>query len=430
MQQGFTTFILKYRILILYTLTVLLFYNCGTSRIEKKINQQISLEDYQNQFTGLLIIDAETSDTVYSINSDKYFTPASNTKIFTLYSSLQYLGDSIPAIKYKIENDTISIVGTGDPTFLHPYFQDSTLMKFVEPFNYIKIYEQNLRDEKYGPGWAWEDYDTYFSPERHSLPMYGNVLQIFGNNGINTVPGSLRDKVLTKEFNFRRDYYDNKFYFNLKTNDTLEVPIVMDLKTRTMLWDSLLNIPHQLYTGIPNGALSIKYSIPSDSLYKRMMLVSDNFLAEQLLILCSSVENNQLDTKKVRENILSENLKGLKQKPRWVDGSGLSRYNLFTPSSFVDILSRLFKANEKKRLFSIFPSGGSSGTLKNWYVDDEAYVFAKSGSVGNNYCLSGYLITKSNRTLIFSFMNNHFTRPTAQVKEGIQTILEMLRNNY
>ena len=34
--------------------------------------------------------------------------------------------------------------------------------------------------------------------------------------------------------------------------------------------------------------------------------------------------------------MLENQLKDIKQQPRWVDGSGLSRYNLFSPMSFVD----------------------------------------------------------------------------------------------
>jgi len=64
------------------------------------------------------------------------------------------------------------------------------------------------------------------------------------------------------------------------------------------------------------------------------------------------------------------------------------------------------------------------------FPEEKTLIYAKSGSVGNNYCLSGYLTTKSGKTLIFSFMNNHFRKRTSDVKRKLQTTLETIRKSY
>src|SRR5690349_3051690 len=69
--------------------------------------------------TGFALFDISANKSVYEYNSDRYFTPASNTKIFTFYSSLKLLGDSIPAFKYLERNDSLIIWGTGDPSLLN-----------------------------------------------------------------------------------------------------------------------------------------------------------------------------------------------------------------------------------------------------------------------------------------------------------------------
>lgn len=410
---------------------IFLLIGCKSTQVSKKITKQLSSNFFENQFTGLLVYDPASNDTLFNFNADKYFTPASNTKIFTLYSGLQYLPERIPAFKYSVEKDTLTVLGTGDPSFLHSYFQDSTALKVFKKFEKINLILNNLQDEKYGPGWAWEDYDTYFSPERSSFPMYGNVLVINFENGLKISPKKLENSVEPKTSKYSRKYHSNHFYYQPKSNKTKEIPMVIDSLLIAELWDDLLPGKVNVNSYSTKKMEHTAYGIRSDSLYKRMMQESDNFLAEQILILASSTLSDTLNSNTIRKEILKNRLNDLKQQPRWVDGSGLSRYNLFTPISFVQVLTKLYTDIPKERLFNFFPVGGEIGTLKNRYAGSpNPYVYAKSGTVGNNYSLSGYLITKSDKVLIFSFMNNHFTTSTNDVRKRMQSILELIRDNY
>ncbi len=415
---------------IIFIFSILFLYNCKSVKTSKKITKNIDFNFYKNQFTGVLVYNPRTKDTIVSYNEKRYFTPASNTKIFTLFAALEMLPDSIPAFKYRINKDTITVLGTGDPSFLHPFFADSTALKKFNNYKKIVLITTNLIDDKFAPGWAWEDYDAYFSPERSAFPMYGNVVRISKKDSLQIIPEILSKKVSLTTKKFRRAYPKNEFYYKPSRSEEVEIPLVMDSLLICKLWNDL----------IPNKVTIKKYvaekwqtaySIPSDSLYKRMLFVSDNFLAEQMLILASSTLSDTLNTAKVRDYILQNALKDLKQQPRWVDGSGLSRYNLFTPTSFVQVLDKLYKNVPKKRLFHFFPVGGKSGTLKNWYAGNpRPYIFAKSGSLSNNYNLSGYLVTNKGETLIFSFMNNHFRKPTNEIKKQMQMFFELLRDTY
>ena len=410
---------------------VFIFIGCKSTRVSKKISKQLNSPFFENQFVGLLVYNPESNTVIQNFNADKYFTPASNTKIFTLYTGLQYLPNKIPSFKYTVEKDTLNVIGTGDPTFLHPYFKDSTALKMFNNYEKVNLILNNIEDKKYGPGWAWEDYDTYFSPEKSSFPMYGNVMTINFDTELKANPEVLKDSVYLKPYNFKRAYNSNQFYYQPKYNKTTEIPMVIDSLLIDKLWNNLLPNKVQISNYSSKKMEHTAYGIETDSLYKRMMHESDNFLAEQILILASSTLSDTLNSNTVRKEILKNQLNDLKQQPRWVDGSGLSRYNLFTPTSFVQVLTKLYTEIPKERLFNFFPVGGELGTLKNWYGGNPTpYVYAKSGSFGNNYCLSGYLITKSNKVLIFSFMNNHFKSSTNAVREEIQTVLELLRDSY
>lgn len=410
---------------------ILFLYNCKSAKITKEINKSINTEFYDNQFTGILVYNPKTSDTIFSYNADKYFMPASNTKIITLYTCLQLLSDSIPAFKYNINGDTLSLLGTGDPTFLHSYFKDSTALKMAQNYEHVNLVIDNISDDKMGPGWAWDDYDTYYSVERNSFPMYGNVVTVSNQDHLLVSPKVLRKNVQYDSIRKSRNLNDNSFYYNPEKKRTVEIPFVTDATLIAELWEDLL--PNKVTITNYSGEKMehIAYSIPSDSVYKIMMHNSDNHLAEQLLILASSTFSDTLNTKKVRKYILENQLKDLKQQPRWVDGSGLSRYNLFTPTSFVQVLTKLYKDIPRERLYNLFPAGGESGTIKNYYSGNPSpYIYAKSGSFSNNHSLSGYLITNSGETLIFSFMNNHFKNSSKEVKKEMQLVFEYLRDNY
>ena len=58
--------------------------------------------------------------------------PASNTKLLTFLASINSF-DSIPSIKYFIENDTIlNFKSTGFPLLLHPIYQDLNILRFFK----------------------------------------------------------------------------------------------------------------------------------------------------------------------------------------------------------------------------------------------------------------------------------------------------------
>lgn len=163
------------------TLNIIIFSmlaSCATSKskITKVATNKLETSLFKNHFVGLKVYDPVRKKTIFEKNSTKYFTPASNAKIFTLYTTLKLLPEYSPLLKYAVEDNTTYIQGTGNPTILHPYFKDDTAIDFLNKQKNIALYLNNFTSDKFGGGWAWEDFDTYFSPERGGLPLYGNVL--------------------------------------------------------------------------------------------------------------------------------------------------------------------------------------------------------------------------------------------------------------
>lgn len=63
---------------------------------------------FNSNVTGFVLFDPETDSTIYSLNGSKYFTPASNTKLFTFYAGLKALSENLRALEYITRGDSLN----------------------------------------------------------------------------------------------------------------------------------------------------------------------------------------------------------------------------------------------------------------------------------------------------------------------------------
>lgn len=392
---------------------------------------------FKQGYTGLAVYDLTGQKMIYEHNAAKYFTPASNIKLFSLFTGLKILGDSVPALKYEVRGDSLIFTGTGDPSFLNPDLQDSRIADFLRDRSENLYYLPPPFTEKYfGPGWSWDDFNSYYSVERSSFPVYGNRISVefpAGAKSPKVIPGifqdSLRPSTSTENFRgVRRDMVSNKLRYTpnivqqssaqqvpFKYSSQLLVNVLQDTLEKEVV---LLQDPRFKFSNP-----STLYSIPVDSIYKRMMEESDNFIAEQILLLAAGVIADTLKTNIAIEHMLKNHLQDLPDQPQWVDGSGLSRYNLVTPRTMVALLRKIQAEVPLERLFGLMATGGFSGTLKNNYAAPTPYIFAKTGTLRNNHSLSGFLRARSGKILAFSFMNSNYVVPTSDIKKQMEKIL-------
>ncbi len=405
--------------------------------VERDVNRLVSKSEvFQNELIGMSVYDPYLEKYVVNINADKYFTPASNTKLLTLYASELNLEDSIPTFAYTQRGDSLIIQPLGDPTFLHPDFEQQQAIRKLTDFGAQKIYIQypEIDFPGYGPGWSWDDYGYAFQPERNPFPIYGNLVWVEQHASTTITPAFFQDFVEFTEERppFRRDRTQNLFQFMTKPADQdtlIQVSPFVPSKEliHELLSDTLNAQISEVHTSyaftdtIYNG-----HSLPMTAL---MMLRSDNFLAEQMLYM-AAVQRKSGSMEGFISTMKSDDMKFSPDSLIWVDGSGLSRYNMFTPRSLVSILHETYLNSPWPKIEVIFPIGGVSGTIRSWYGAETPYVFAKTGTLRHNHCLSGFLKTKSGKTLIFSFMNNHFTRSNAEIKQAMQVLLEDIRDSY
>jgi len=208
---------------------------------------------------------------------------------------------------------------------------------------------------------------------------------------------------------------------------------VLDIPFRTLgvrsamelLRDTLHQRIEVLHRNSPQGAYSTIHSRPVDSMLRPMMHRSDNFFAEQTLLMVGRKMTGFFNDDTAIAWLLRHDLKDFPQKPSWVDGSGLSRYNLFTPRDFVWLLDRMRKELGWQRITGVFASGGT-GTLRNYYRSDSTRIYAKTGSLGGVLALSGYLLTKRNKTLVFSILINNSREANGAIRLRTEDFLHQL----
>ena len=420
----------------------LFFYSCSVSKIHRVATpeqQLINDSSLLNAHIGIAVYDPATGQYLHNYQGHKYFVPASNTKIPTAYAAMKFLGDSIPGLRYAEANGQLFIKATADPTLLHRDYARQPVFEFLrnasKPLTYV---QPNWMTDVYGNGWSWNDFSAAYMAERSELPIYGNTIIFTWDSVSRKAKGdipffvhAINEKVDpgVRRFRLERRRLDNIFDA-LPANSNFnraDIPFRTYQNSR-LLEDTLKKA--WLDNVVPPTDLNYKtiYSQHLDSVLKPLMHRSDNFFAEQMLIMAANELLGTMNEDRIIDTLLKTDFKDLPHRPRWADGSGLSRYNLFTPQSFVHILNKMKNEFGMDRIKEIFPTG-NDGTLRNYYTSDSGYIYAKTGTLSGVVALSGFLYTQKGKLLLFSVLVNNHQSSAPLIRRKVEQFLQSVRND-
>jgi len=394
-------------------------------------------EIVNNHYTGFALYDNVTNKPIFELDANKPAIPASNTKLFTLYTALNMLGDSIPGLRYITKGDSLIFWGTGDPSFLHPDLKSRKIYDFLKNSDKKLFYSHSNSSTDFAGS-------SIYQIAMVSMPVIENTGRAYAEKDgkLKLSPAFLEESLKMdtsyhpRSFNVMRDDKTNTFIYP-------DMPVPANFKqtlylvpgarlTSLFLADTLKKPVNILNMRLPQNAKTL-FSVPSDTLYRRMMLPSDNYLAEQILYVCSSLLPGKLSVDSAIAYSSRNYLSDLPDKFQWRDGSGLSRNNLFSPRSIIHTLIKIKeKVGNEERLLNLFPAGGVSGTIRTAYKTDNGvpFVWAKTGSLSNVHLQGGYFITRKGKKYIYSFMNNNFLIPTADIRNEMVRIITDFHNKY
>lgn len=393
-----------------------------------QLNKAVRSSKLDQIHSGIVIADLESGKLLYQKEANSYFMPASNMKLFTFWLANRTLKDKTPAYFYQETADTIFVWGAGDPSLLHPDFNNKQLLAYLKDKNKVLVYAEAQGPKPLGAGWAWDDYTDYYSAEISAMPLYGNVVNFKRKgNDWNISPNLFASTTqITTEKMASRDRNSNEFRLSNTMKD-FQGPFITSPETTSKLLSAELNKAVLVQQKARVAAANLVVETPLDSLLKPMMYFSDNMIAEQLILQMAAERNWVLDTEVAIGNLQKEAKEDFLRQVKWVDGSGLSRYNLVRPLDLVAVIQGIYQEMPAQRWQSLLPEAGKSGTLKNVKLENpNLRIWAKSGSFSNTYNLSGIVVTPKGKKLAFAVLTNLANQPVSVSKSAVIQFLNQL----
>ena len=439
----------------------------GQVELSGAANRQLQeLTEFSEAFgrahVGFCLYSLETGQYLFGHNADRAFVPASNAKLLTFYLAQHELGYRTPAVFYQEFADRIELWGAGYPLALHPgfvgYDELTPWLRDRAAGGKLLILNQPMGDAppRYGAGWSWDDWNYGFVYERTALPLYGNRLYLDRSALVRSIPGSagepagavgllpppLMGSPPAIAASIRLDTAQRRRLVRAETtNDFTAAPeLFVPGRTRFPVERALVTSPEQTLTQLVNalpGARIISGNRPRpplaevqqhevslpDTIFRRLLQDSDNFLAEQLILQTAARRYGRFaegDLFDYAVDTLFARVDPQIGELRWDDGSGLSRYSLVTPRQLARVVMLLDAEVGRERLTGLLPAGGASGTLERRFDGESTpYVWAKTGSLSGVTALSGLVRTRRGNWLAFSFLVNNYVGRGRPVVEGM-----------
>ena len=439
---------------------------------------------------GLLVTTTD-GEILLSIAPDQRFIPASNTKMFTTaigYAQLPLLQQAGRGTGVRIakDGDAVDVVlhGRGDARLSSAddcvvdclrTLADAVAAKARHVRNIIGD-DSWFPDERWSPGMSWNNISSRYGTGNSALTLDDNELVVVVTpvgtganvktsgyydveNRIATVPG--------KDENIEADRMPNGRILCLTgTIGTDAAPLTLRygiddpahyaawrfgemLRARGVRVDGQIATRHRPLTAADDpktrkGAPvvlpaepAMLAELPLPPLAEDMVRInkeSQNLHSELMLrrVARQSGSGSIADGQAVMRQVMTQ--AGLPETGyHFADGSGMSSYNRITPRAAVGLLGWIVRQPWGAAWRDTLPVAGRDGTLQNRFKGTilEGKLFAKTGSLNASRALSGYLITRSGRTLIFSALANDMpdgtdSQATAVVDRALVAVAEAL----
>lgn len=427
---------------------------------------------------SVLVKNLTTGEVIDDYRSDKVVPPASVMKLLTTGACLEILGPGyrFPTIlEYTgvIDHGTLQgnlyIRGCCDPSlgwkgktaFLNQW------VKAVKKAGILRINGAIIADmtmldgEAQNPAWLCEDAGNYYAPGIFALNYYGNTMNIVLKSAepgsVATVMGTepkVEDIVFINRIRCDRIQYDGAFVSGLPYSREryLTGAVPSNLGTFGVKGDlpnpGLLLARHFTarlreagvvvaneadyrpdYNPLtpPRSELYTHYSEPLSELIKETNINSNNLYAEALFrylgtryTLPGTIHNSQ--------DLLRDywRRRGVSVQNAIIkDGCGLAPQDAISAKAFVQLLTVMYRSENREAWMASLPVSGKSGTLTSLCPGTvmEGRIHAKSGTIAGTKNFAGYIDAPNGDTWVFAILINSAPGKAKKIQHVIQQYL-------
>jgi D-alanyl-D-alanine carboxypeptidase/D-alanyl-D-alanine-endopeptidase (penicillin-binding protein 4) len=436
----------------------------------KEIDAIINRPQWKRSRWGIIIQPLNSDIPIYSHDSDRYFTPASNVKLLTTAAALLQLGSQfrIRTSAYAtgvVPNLTsLRVVGRGDPSFTTKQLKE--LVRQIKNQG-IRSIKKLIVDDSYFPkpnlnsSWEWSDLSTDYASSVNSLILNENAVTLTLLPQQISQPLQLQwsDFIASRQWRVENETIttpaktDNEIEINsVYGESTLQIKGELAIDSESDEWNLSVVDPanyflESLRVVLMNEGINVREGSVVDrdplikggwggtqeiaalesptlaNLIQTTNQDSNNLYAESLLKTIGVTANNPDNLA-----VLKQKLTELKVNPEsysLIDGSGLSRQNLVSPDAIAQTLRQIAKTPGAEFYKQSLPVAGVSGTLKNRFKNTkiEGNFQAKTGTLTGTSALSGYLELSNNQTLVISIIVNQSDEDGVSLRRAIDEIV-------
>lgn len=440
--------------------------------------QAIPVENYiehlpEGTQVGLITQTVGASSPNLTYHANQLALPASTQKVVTALAALLQLGGDYQftttmETEGKINNDQLQgdliFRFSGDPTLTRQQLRG--MVAVLKQAGVTKVHGDLLIDTSAfsshdkAPGWVWNDMTQCFSAPPSAAIVDKNCFSVLLQSGskegdIATIrkasfyPVTVLSEVETYEKGSTRTRFceldvtvrDLNTYVITGCTPKREdaVPLMFSIQdgaqwAGTILKEELqrANIELDGYVKrrsqlkAPVTILAQTQSKPLHKLLTTMLKESDNMIADTVF---RTIGREYYGVAGTWRSGADATRAILKQKAGidlsntiMVDGSGLSRHNLISPSTMMQVLQYIGQHDAELNFISMLPLSGHDGTLQYRGGFHEAgvdgKVSAKTGSLKGVYNLAGFMTTANGQKVAFVQYVSAYSPPTQNRNAG------------
>ena len=395
----------------------------------------------------------------------------------TLYGNLIVRGSGDPSLGHVADD-----ADSPDPTAVFRAWADSLRARGITHVTGAIVGDDTIfSDTPLGHGWSWDDAPYGYSAEIGGLAFHGNTIHLRVQGQQPGQPARLEWRPMNTDYvsvvNRTRTVRDHREadeeYERMRGSNTIHVdtrlpPGAVEEEALTVTNPTRYTAHVLRETLLRNGVsvqgravdlddspfrpayasdsvrvVATHASPPLRDLVTTLNRESDNLYAEQILRTLSVATppdttdpddlergSSAMGARRVGATLSHAGVDT--SQVRIADGSGLSRYNLVSPSMLTGLLQYMWThedADVSAAFHDSLPVGGRDGTLEYRFrggAPANGDVHAKTGTLSGVSALTGYVSSARGTPLAFSIVCNHHVAESSAVRTAQDVIVNTL----